>query len=116
ASLSRDLSTAGLLQNFQTLLKEGDLSLSQLGGATSSTRLSAEDIDRVCCVLTASEYCLSTADQLEAKLKEKISRGLKDMVNLSPESDAFRKVISTCVALLVQDVQAGCETALATMN
>ncbi|CAG0896755.1 unnamed protein product [Cyprideis torosa] len=116
ASLSRDLSTAGLLQNFQTLLKEGDLSLSQLGGATSSTRLSAEDIDRVCCVLTASEYCLSTADQLEAKLKEKISRGLKDKVNLSPESDAFRKVISTCVALLVQDVQAGCETALATMN
>ncbi|XP_021916800.1 vacuolar protein sorting-associated protein 53 homolog [Zootermopsis nevadensis] len=101
----RDLSTSGLIQNFHSLLKEGEV-----------TRYTREEQARVCSILTTAEYCLETTQQLEEKLKEKVDAHLADRINLSQEQDIFHNVISNCIQLLVQDLETACEPALTAMS
>ncbi|KAJ9589592.1 hypothetical protein L9F63_017177, partial [Diploptera punctata] len=101
----RDLSTSGLIQNFHSLLKEGEV-----------TRYTREEQARVCSILTTGEYCLETTQQLEEKLKEKVNPELADKINLSQEQDMFHNVISNCIQLLVQDLETACEPALTAMS
>lgn len=101
----RDLSTSGLIQNFHSLLKEGEV-----------TRYTHEEQARVCSILTTAEYCLETTQQLEEKLKEKVNPQLADKINLSQEQDIFHNVISNCIQLLVQDLETACEPALTAMS
>ncbi|XP_044738076.1 vacuolar protein sorting-associated protein 53 homolog [Chrysoperla carnea] len=107
SSITRDLqnlSTSGLIQNFSSLLKEGDI-----------TRFTKEEQTRICCILQTAEYCLETTQQLEEKLKEKIDSAYKDQINLSQEQDIFHTVISNCIQILVQDLESACEPALIAM-
>ncbi|XP_046604385.1 vacuolar protein sorting-associated protein 53 homolog isoform X1 [Neodiprion virginianus] len=101
----RDLSTAGLIQNFQSFLKEGE-----------STRFNKEEQSRICCILTTAEYCLETTQQLEEKLREKTDAQFSEKINLSQEQDIFHSVISNCIQLLVQDLESACESALTAMS
>lgn len=81
--LTRDLpkiSTSGLIQNFSSLLKEGEI-----------TRLNKEELAKICCILSTAEYCLETTQQLSDKLKEKIDSTLVDQIDLSKEQDNFHK-------------------------
>ncbi|ODN02617.1 Vacuolar protein sorting-associated protein 53 [Orchesella cincta] len=57
----RDLNTTGLIQNFQSLLKEGE-----------AVRFTSNELYRIACILTTAEYCVETTQQLEEKLKEKL--------------------------------------------
>uniref|UniRef100_A0A1I8NPW7 Vacuolar protein sorting-associated protein 53 homolog n=1 Tax=Stomoxys calcitrans TaxID=35570 RepID=A0A1I8NPW7_STOCA len=104
--LTRDmqnLSTAAgqVIHNF---LKEGD-----------AQRFSRDDLIRICCVLTTAEYCLETVQQLEEKLKEKVAPAYVNKVDMSEEKDVFHRIISSCIQLLVQDLEAGCEPSLQAM-
>ncbi|KAG1682195.1 Vacuolar protein sorting-associated protein 53 [Nymphon striatum] len=94
-------STTGLMQNFQSLLKEGEV-----------TRFTQEEQCRICSVLTTAEYCLETTQQLEVKLKQRVDQDLAEKINLNSEQDIFHNVISNCIQLLVQDLEAACEPAL----
>ncbi|KAG5887080.1 hypothetical protein JTB14_018250 [Gonioctena quinquepunctata] len=99
------ISTSGLIQNFSSLLKEGE-----------SIRFTKEEQTKICCILTTAEYCLETTQQLADKLKEKVEPGLVDQIDLSKEQDNFHKVISNCIQILVQDLENTCEPALTTMS
>ncbi|XP_058977146.1 vacuolar protein sorting-associated protein 53 homolog [Musca domestica] len=104
--LTRDmqnLSTAAgqVIHNF---LKEGD-----------AQRFTRDDLIRICCVLTTAEYCLETVQQLEEKLKEKVAAAYANKVDMSEERDVFHRIISNCIQLLVQDLEAGCEPSLQAM-
>lgn len=80
-SITRDLqkmSTSGLIQNFSSLLKEGDL-----------PKFTKEEQTKICCILTTAEYCLETTQQLAEKLKEKIEPSLVDKIDLTQEQDNF---------------------------
>lgn len=102
SNITRDLSSAaGLIQNF---LKEGEV-----------TRFNRQEIAWICCILTTAEYCLETTQQLEEKLKEKIDPSLTEKIKLSQEQDIFHSVISSCIQLLVQDLELACEPALTAM-
>lgn len=70
----------------------------------------------ICKILTTSEYCLETVQQLEEKLKEKIDPNFADNIDLSDEKDVFHRVISHCIQLLVQDIENLCESALIVMT
>lgn len=96
---------AGLIQNFQSLLKEGE-----------SPRLTPPELCRICGVLSTAEYCQETTQQLEGKLKEKIEPGLASQIDLSAEQDMFNGVINNCIQLLVHDLEAACEPALSTIT
>ncbi|XP_037958686.1 vacuolar protein sorting-associated protein 53 homolog [Teleopsis dalmanni] len=105
--LTRDMqnlsSAAG--QVFQNLLKEGD-----------TQRFSKDELIRICCVLTTAEYCLETVQQLEDKLKEKVTLAYVNKIDMSEEKDVFHRIISSCIQLLVQDLEAGCEASLQAMS
>lgn len=82
-SITRDLqkmSTSGLIHNFSSLLKEGEI-----------TRFTKDELVKICCILTTAEYCLETTQQLSDKLKEKIEPLLSDQIDLSKEQDSFHK-------------------------
>ncbi|XP_017480020.1 PREDICTED: vacuolar protein sorting-associated protein 53 homolog isoform X1 [Rhagoletis zephyria] len=105
--LTRDmqnLSTAAG-QVFHNFLKEGD-----------TQRFPREDLIQICCVLTTAEYCLETVQQLEDKLKEKVSAAFVNKIDMSEEKDVFHRIISNCIQLLVQDLEAGCEPSLQSMS
>ncbi|XP_070571554.1 vacuolar protein sorting-associated protein 53 homolog [Ptychodera flava] len=70
----------------------------------------------VCCILCTADYCLETTQQLEDKLKEKVDSSLAEKIVLSGEMDVYHNVISSCIQLLVQDLEASCEPALIAMN
>jgi len=80
--LTRDmqnLSTAAG-QVFHNFLKEGD-----------TQRFSRDDLVRICCVLTTGEYCLETVQQLEDKLKEKVTSAYVSKIDMSEEKDVFHR-------------------------
>lgn len=82
-SITRDLqkmSTSGLIQNFSSLLREGE-----------SVKFTREEQKKICCILTTAEYCLETTQQLEEKLKEKVDAAMVDQINLSHEQDIFHR-------------------------
>ncbi|CAG9854453.1 unnamed protein product [Phyllotreta striolata] len=98
------MSSAGLISNFSSLLKD------------ELTRFTKEEQTKICCILTTAEYCLETTQQLNDKLKEKIDPSLADQIDLSKEQDNFHKVISNCIQILVQDLENACEPALTAMS
>ncbi|KAL4712137.1 hypothetical protein ACJJTC_010998 [Scirpophaga incertulas] len=99
-------SVPSLVSNLQTLLKDDG----------NTTRYTKQEVARITSVITTSEYCLETTIHLEQKLKEKVSKGLEDKIDLSPEQDLFHKMITNCIQLLVQDLEMACEPALQAMT
>lgn len=82
-SITRDfqkISTSGLIQNFSSLLKEGEIS-----------RYTKDELTKICCILTTAEYCLETTQQLQDKLREKIEPALASQIDLAKEQDGFHK-------------------------
>ena len=70
----------------------------------------------ICTFLVTSEYCLETTQQLEGKLREKAASGSAGAkINLGPEQDVYHSVINSCIQLLVQDLETGCEPSLIAM-
>ena len=134
-----------LIQNFQiqNMLKESSQSgsgssgliagVGGVGGALanfeSSKKLNEAEICKICSILCTAEYCLETTQQLEDKLKEKVSSSNSSndkldkkqielnakKINLSGEKDVFSNVISSCISLLGQDLENSCEPALTAM-
>ncbi|KRZ01465.1 Vacuolar protein sorting-associated protein 53 -like protein [Trichinella zimbabwensis] len=100
---SHSTTTAGLLQSF---LKEGDM-----------PRLSNDEIYLVCCVLITAEFCAETSHQLQEKLKEKAGDlAMHEAFDFTNEREMFHGVVSSCVQVLVQDLESACEPALQTMT
>ncbi|KAF9824759.1 hypothetical protein SFRURICE_020490 [Spodoptera frugiperda] len=95
-----------LVTNLHTLLRDDD---------SRTARYSPPELARLTSVITTAEYCLETTVHLEQKLKEKVAPALADKIDLTPEQDLFHKLISSCIQLLVQDLELACEPALAAM-
>ncbi|KAI1306049.1 Vacuolar protein sorting-associated protein 53 -like protein [Halotydeus destructor] len=98
--LSAASSAAGLIQS---LLKEGD------------TRLNKNELSMLCSILLTANYCLETTQQLEKKLQEKADQNVAGSINFSNELDLFHNIISNCIQIVIQDIEAGCESCFITM-
>ncbi|XP_038221580.1 vacuolar protein sorting-associated protein 53 homolog [Zerene cesonia] len=90
--------------------------LKMVMGEKFSLRYTKQEIAKITSVITTSEYCLETTVHLEEKLKEKVAPALAHRIDLGPEQDLFHKMISTCIQLLVQDLELACEPALQAMT
>ena len=51
--------------------------------------LGPDELVATCSILCTADYCLDTTEQLEAKLKEKIDKSLKEQIKFSQEQDGF---------------------------
>ncbi|CAH0599962.1 unnamed protein product [Chrysodeixis includens] len=104
------LAVPSIVTNLHTLLRDDTAS------DTRNTRYTKQEISKITSVITTSEYCLETTIHLEQKLKEKVSPGLADKIDMTPEQDLFHKIISNCIQMLVQDLEMACEPALQAMT
>ncbi|KAG9004635.1 Vacuolar protein sorting-associated protein 53 [Tulasnella sp. 427] len=73
------------------------------------------EVKTACTVLNTADYCQTTASELEDKIKEKLSEEYKEKLSLQPEQDLFVSVISSCIAVLLRELEAACEPAFASM-
>jgi hypothetical protein len=56
------------------------------GGLLDSTKkLNENETCRICSILCTAEYCLETTQQLEDKLKEKVSAGTSNQTSTGPK-------------------------------
>ncbi|RNA01236.1 vacuolar sorting-associated 53 -like protein, partial [Brachionus plicatilis] len=125
---------SNLIQNFQiqNMLKENQTSSIANALSLDSKKLNDMEISKICSILCTTEYCLETTQQLEDKLKEKVSVSTvygmtvslepkqielyTKKINFSIEKDIFSTVISNTIQLLVQDLENSCEPALMAMS
>lgn len=114
------------------MLKENQTSSIANALSLESKKLNEAEINKICSILCTAEYCLETTQQLEDKLKEKVSvlvmNGITinlepkqielntKKINFSIEKDIFSTVISNTIQLLVQDLENSCEPALIAMS
>ncbi|XP_075988380.1 vacuolar protein sorting 53 isoform X2 [Anticarsia gemmatalis] len=101
-------SMPSIVTNLHTLLRDDNQG--------NDARYTKQEISKITSVITTSEYCLETTIHLEQKLKEKVSPGLADKIDMTPEQDLFHKIISNCIQMLVQDLELASEPALQAMT
>lgn len=78
------------------------------GDTSAEFNLGRDDLLTACSLLCTADYCLETTQQLETKLKEKIDKSLSNKVTFAQEEECFRNIISSCIQLLVQDMENAC--------
>lgn len=71
-------------------------------GHTPSTVPSLEDLIPV---LNTADYCYTTCNQLEEKIKGRLDKGLKQTVDLQSQADSFMGIASSAVRGLVRMVE-----------
>lgn len=114
------------------MLRENQTSSIASALSLESKKLNESEISKTCSILCTAEYCLETTEQLEDKLKEKVSLSTMfgitislepkqielntKKINFSIEKDIFSTVISNAIQLLVQDLENSCEPALTAMS
>ncbi len=62
-------------------------------------------------VLNTADYCYSTCNQLEEKIRNRIDEEFKSAVDLQSQADAFMGIASAAVRVLVRKVEVECEPA-----
>ncbi|EEQ33201.1 vacuolar protein sorting 53 [Microsporum canis CBS 113480] len=78
------------------------------GSQVSSKLPSYEDLTMV---LNTADYCYTTCNQLEEKIKSKIDEPFKQQVDLQSQADSFMGIASAIVRLLVRKVDIELEPA-----
>ncbi|KAH7060885.1 Vps53-like protein [Macrophomina phaseolina] len=66
-------------------------------------------IEDIILILNTADYCYSTCNQLEEKLKSKIDDEYKEKVDLQGQADLFMGIASSSVRALVRKVEIDCE-------
>ncbi|CAF0901919.1 unnamed protein product [Rotaria sordida] len=94
------------LPNIPSMLKEGE----------TIAKLNESEICRSCSVLCTAEYCVETIQQLEDKMKEKITKSLIDKISFESERNIFKAIIAESIQILIQDLENACEPALTAMT
>ncbi|KAK0938855.1 Vacuolar protein sorting-associated protein 53 [Friedmanniomyces endolithicus] len=62
-------------------------------------------------ILNTADYCFTTTNQLEEKIKSRIDEELRDKVDMQSQADAFMGVASAAVRALVHKTELDCEPA-----
>ncbi|OKL59701.1 hypothetical protein UA08_05294 [Talaromyces atroroseus] len=73
--------------------------------ATTQTPSKVPSIEDLILVLNTADYCYTTSNQLEEKIKERIDENLKNTVDFESQADAFMGIASAAVRGLVRKVE-----------
>ena len=68
-------------------------------------------IEDIILVLNTADYCYTTCNQLEEKIKARIDEEFRSNVDLQSQADAFMGVASAAIRALVKKVEMACEPA-----
>ena len=66
----------------------------------------------LCSIVVTSEYIIETTQQLEGKLKEKVDPDFSGRISFGGEQNVYHGVITSCIQMLVQELETACEPPL----
>ncbi|GLB36971.1 putative vps53-like, N-terminal [Lyophyllum shimeji] len=82
---------------------------------SNDTRFDPQELKHACILINTADYCLTTALELEDKIREKIKEEFKERVSLQEERDMFVSVISAAIVIQLRELESACDAAFATM-
>ncbi|KAG6827236.1 hypothetical protein H0H92_012692 [Tricholoma furcatifolium] len=82
---------------------------------SGDTRYDVREVKHACKLINTADYCLSTASELEDKMREKINEEFKDRVSFQAERDMFVSVVSAAIVIQLRELETACDAAFATM-
>ncbi|RXK37067.1 vacuolar-sorting protein 53 long isoform [Tremella mesenterica] len=83
----------------------------EFGRRSLEERANLAEIKTACMILNTAEYCQSTSLQLEDRVKDKISPGLREDISFQSERDTFSSVMSQCITSILRELESACEPA-----
>ncbi|KAI0048281.1 hypothetical protein FA95DRAFT_1588772 [Auriscalpium vulgare] len=83
---------------------------------SADTRYDIKEIKNACSIINTADYCQTTAQELEEKVRQRIASEFKERVSVQTECDLFISVASTSIVVLLRELEAACEPALATLT
>ncbi|KAI0316499.1 Vps53-like protein [Amylostereum chailletii] len=83
------------------------------------TRYDVNEVKNASLVINTADYCYTTAQELEERLRQRIAEEFKAKVSLQNECDLFIRDLSaasTSIVVLIREVESACEPALNTLT
>ncbi|KAK4629418.1 Vacuolar protein sorting-associated protein 53 [Fulvia fulva] len=111
------LSTGGrLLELSKTFAKYLDAYAQQVLFYFLSEKTGGPSIEDAVIILNTADYCYTTTNQLEEKIRQRIDDDLREQIDLQSQADTFMGVASAAVRGLVHKTEADCEPAWRSMR
>ncbi|KAG9077164.1 Vacuolar protein sorting-associated protein 53 [Ceratobasidium sp. UAMH 11750] len=82
---------------------------------SSEGRYNSAELQKLCLLLNTADYCQTTSTQLEEKMRDKVSDEEAEEVSLQEEQDLFVNVISTCISLMLRELDSASDPAFSTL-
>ncbi|KAN0125317.1 Vps53-like, N-terminal domain containing protein [Lactarius tabidus] len=73
---------------------------------SADVRYDLSEIKNACLVINTAEYCQSTAQELEEKVRQRIHSEFKERISLQTECDLFISVVSVAIVGLLRELEA----------
>jgi len=74
------------------------------------------ELRNACLVINTAEYCQTTAQELEEKVRQRIHGEFKERISLQTECDLFISVAFAAIVALLRELEAVCEPALMSLT
>ncbi|KAK4550009.1 hypothetical protein LTR36_002976 [Oleoguttula mirabilis] len=100
-----------LLELSKTFAKYLDAYAQQVLFHLLSDKTNGPSIEDAVIILNTADYCYTTTNQLEEKIKQRIDADLRDKVDMQSQADAFMGVASAAVRSLVHTTELDCAPA-----
>ncbi|KAG9094172.1 Vacuolar protein sorting-associated protein 53 [Ceratobasidium sp. 392] len=78
-------------------------------------RYNPAELQKLCLLLNTADYCQTTSTQLEEKMRDKVGDEEAEEVSLQEEQDLFVNVISTCITLMLRELDSAADPAFTTL-
>ncbi|KAK5172339.1 Vacuolar protein sorting-associated protein 53 [Saxophila tyrrhenica] len=106
------LSTGGrLLELSQTFGKYLDTYSQQVLAYFLSNKTGGPSVEDAVIILNTADYCYTTTNQLEEKIKARVDEDLREKVDMQSQADSFMGIASAAVRALVARTEAECAPA-----
>lgn len=79
-------------------------------------RISEEEVETICNIVNTGEYCLETTTSLGENLTKILEEPFSESVDISPQEDAFKDVITRSLNVLMLAIATKMESALVAMT
>lgn len=100
-----------LLELSKTFAKYLDAYAQQVLFYFLSEKTNGPSVEDAVIILNTADYCYTTTNQLEEKIKSRIDEDLREKVDLQNQADAFLGVAAAAVRSLVHKTETACEPA-----
>ncbi|KAF9010737.1 Vps53-like protein [Cyathus striatus] len=80
------------------------------------TRIDPEILKQTCLLINTADYCQTTAQELEQKIKQKVDEEYKEKISFHAECDLFISAVSSAISALLRELESAIDPAFTVMG